>query len=99
MVVVTTVLTDWPDILVDCDNALKAVTNQRQNGDDRSIDHKEYKRSFESLKRICSRLDYARDDLNMLIQENQQSTRRFVLTTVFAIFGILLTALGIILTT
>ena len=94
-VVVSTVVQDWTEILVKCNTYRDRITEARQTGDDRSIDHTKFRDAFVDLVSVCRRLDHARDDLNKQIDQARVDARRFIVTTVL---GVVL-AIGAIIVT
>ncbi len=94
-VVVSTVVQDWTEILVKCDTYRDKITEARQTGDDRTIDHTKFRDAFVDLVSVCRRLDHARDELNKQIDQARVDARRFIVTTVL---GVVL-AIGAIIVT
>jgi hypothetical protein len=97
-VVVSSVVQDWTEILAKCDTYRDRITEARQTGDDRSIDHTKFRDAFLDLVAVCRRLDHARDELNKQIEQKQVDARRFIVTTVLAGLGVVL-AIGAIVVT
>lgn len=90
-VVVSSVVQDWTEILTKCDSYRDRITEARQTGVDRTIDHTKFRDAFLDLVAVCRRLDHARDELNKQIQQKQVDARRFIVTTVLAVLGVLIT--------
>jgi hypothetical protein len=97
-VVVSSVVPDWTEILAKCDTYRDSITEARQTGDDRSIDHTKFRDAFLDLVGLCRRLDHARDELNKQIDQKRVDTRRFIITSVVAIAGVLLAVGAIVVT-
>lgn len=87
-IVVSSVVQDWTEILTKCDNYRDSLTEARQTGDDRTIDHKKFRDAFADLVGVCRRLDHARGELNKHVEQKRVDTRRFIVTTVLAVAAI-----------
>lgn len=87
-VIISSVVPDWNEILALCETVTRRIAETREAREDRTPDHKDFEQLFDRLVAICNRLDAARDDMNKLVEHESQQARRFLLTTVLSVLGI-----------
>ncbi|MBC2836205.1 hypothetical protein [Paragemmobacter straminiformis] len=90
-VMISSVVPDWSDILALCADVTQRIAEAREAGEDKTPDHSDFERLFERLVAICNRLDTARDEMNKLVQRESKAARRFLLTIVIALLGVVVT--------
>ena len=91
-VVVSEIITEWPQIQKDFEQAQKDVNKGRaRGGDDRSTDYEARMIAFRKIKEHCQTANYARDDLNAKVQGQIKSSRRFIIGTLLAIATLIVT--------
>lgn len=89
-VVISSVVPDWPEILALCETVTRRISETREAGEDRTPDHNDFERHFDSLVVICNRLHSSRDEMNKLVAREIRQARRFVLTTCLTVLGIVM---------
>jgi hypothetical protein len=92
-VVISQVVKDWSEILLLCDTANDRLTAAREAGEDKMPDHIDFKSTFDRLVAICRKLDHARDEMNTLVRQEQTAARRFMLTLVIGLGGVVATVI------
>ena len=96
-VVVKDVIENWVDIQKDFHKAQDDVNVARKKGDNRSDDYEIQMESFRKLKNHCNTMDCSRSDLNAKINSEIKASRRFVITSIIAILGIVAASIWAIL--
>lgn len=87
-IVVTDVLSGYPEILKTSQDALKRVSVARAAGRNRNSDHSELIDLFRKLAGHCRDLDLARPELNKVVAKERRDTRRFIIATTLSILAI-----------
>lgn len=87
------VVSDWIEVLANCDSAREAIIESRQRGEDRAVDYRKHKKNFDALSATCARLDHARVELNKVIEARAASGRKTACGLVLAATGIVVAIL------
>lgn len=90
-VMISSVVSDWSDILALCSNVTHRLAEAREAGEDKTQDHSDFEQLFERLVAICSRLDEARGEMNKLVQHDRKAARQFLVTVAFSLLGVVVT--------
>lgn len=88
-IVVAEVVPTYGDCKAMARRAQDLLTRGRSKGVTATETASDYMRAFRELRDASDQLEDARDDLNAKLTDQKRGTRRFIVTTVIALFGVL----------
>lgn len=88
-IVVAEVVPTYGDCKAMARKAQNLLTRGRSKGSTATETASDYMRAFRELRDASDQLEDARDDLNAKLTDQKRGTRRFIVTTVIALFGVL----------
>ena len=95
-VVVSRVVTDYPEIRGLAIRAQETLAQGRDARESAQTQASEYMDLFRSLRDAVHRLNGARDDLNAMLKKDAEDDRRFLLKFVIGVLGVLITASALV---
>lgn len=94
---ITPVVRNWMEILADTETAQEILGQARPEPENHQTDdHRRHLEQFEKLLPHVKILSYAREELNKSAKESASDGRRFVITALLALLGIVVTVAGIV---
>lgn len=87
---ITEIIPDYIELLAECEKAREmVVNNNRINDEDKTNDYQLRMDAYNTVKDIYRKLDAAKEELVKSIESKRSSSRRFIISTLIALLGII----------